>query len=116
MPYKLPSTTTTTTTTVLISDAKKEELTTKINNIIDATVDYEQVSENDLNSFPIIQGLRPFNSSNEIMWTFWKSFHSIFNELRKPSTRNNIPFYATLINQGKECMQIFSECDRENFY
>ncbi len=101
---------------ISISDAKKEELTTKITNIINATSEYEQVSDIKLVELPIIQGIRPFNSSNQMMWNFWKAFHSIFIELRKPTTRNNIPYYATLINQGKECMQIFEECDSENFY
>ncbi len=112
MPCVIPST----VQTPLISEAKKEELNNKIDNIINSTLNYDQVSEIELNSFSMIQGLRPFDSSNEMMWSLWKAFHSIFNELRKPSTRNNIPFYATLIEQGNECMQIFSECDRENFY
>lgn len=92
------------------------ELVQAIERMIYNTEYYEPISENELESKQMLSTIRPFNSSNVLMWGLWKAFHRIFNELVKPTSRNDINFYETLITDARKCIDIFTFCSNSNFY
>ena len=92
------------------------ELVEAIEKMIYNTEYYEPISENELESKQMLSTIRPFNSSNVLMWGLWKAFHRIFNELVKPTSRNDIYFYETLITDAHKCIDIFTFCSNSNFY
>ena len=92
------------------------ELINTIEKMIYNTEYYEPISETELESKKMLSNIRPFNSSNVLMWGLWKAFHRIFNELGKKTTRDDIDFYETLITDARKCMDIFTFCSNSNFY
>ncbi len=94
----------------------KSQIIKRIERIVYNTTYYQSISENELNRLPMLEKIKPFNSSNKLLWGLWTAFHRIFKELENQQNIYDFRFQEFLIKEARDCIDIFKLCNQYNLY